>query len=306
MKDTNFKVDAKTRLAAALRTTMGLSNKKAKQIVYTGKVRVNGKPALDPAQMVDIGQTIDVNWTRPKPKQGRVASDHLIYRDAELIVLNKPAGLLSTSTNQAERDTALTVARTLCRGGKPPHVVHRLDKDTSGLIIFARGTKAARQMRLLIDANEVERTYFCVVDGIPTPSEGTISSTLIRDNGKGRRGSRDGSFQVQRPTKTLSIVTPKYGKHAITHYQSVAQTDGRTAMEVRLQTGRTHQIRIHMAELGCPLIGERVYAKQSDAHRHALHAGRLSLPHPFKTDKLAFKAPWPADLEKVSPIGANW
>lgn len=306
MQDINVKVDSASRLAIAIRMIMGLSHKKAKQIVYTGKVRVDGKLVLDPAYPLKAGQTIDVNWARPKPKQGHVASEYLVYRDAELIVLNKPAGLLSTSTSQAERDTALTVARTLCRGGKPPHVVHRLDKDTSGLILFARGTKASRQMRLLIDGNEVKRTYFCVVDGIPTPAEGTISSTLLRDNGQGRRGSRDGSFRTQKPTKTLSIETPKYGKHAITHYQSVAQEGRRSAIEVRLQTGRTHQIRIHMAELGCPLLGERVYARQADAPRHALHAGRLSLPHPFKSEKLDFKAPWPDDLEKVTPIGVNW
>ena len=306
MKDINFKVDSETRLAAALRTAMDLSHKKAKQTVYTGKVHVDGALATDPAQILRPGQSVDVNWTRPRPKQGRNPSDLLVYRDAELIVIDKPAGLLSTSTGQSDQDTALVVARSLCRGGKSPQVVHRLDKDTSGLILFARGTKSARQMRLLIDAGDVQRTYFCVVDGDPKPPAGTISSTLLRDNGAGRRGSRQGSFRVQSPTKSLSVDTPKYGKHAITHYQCVANDGQRTAIEVRLQTGRTHQIRIHMAELGCPLLGERVYARQKDAPRHALHAGRLRLPHPFKNDELELRAPWPNDLEKITPIGVNW
>ena len=99
---------------------------------------------------------------------------------------------------------------------------------------------------------------------------------------------------------------PEYGKLAITHYTLVAHSDSHSALEVELETGRTHQIRIHMAELGCPLVGEKVYAKNTDASRQALHAGRLAFRHPFKDEIIRCEAPWPQDLKAVTPIGNKW
>ena len=299
-------VKRSSRLAALIKMELDISNGRAKQAIITGKVNVDNRMCLNPGEQVEEGAVVEVDWNRPRQSRGDVEPDYLVYRDSSLLVINKPAGVLATTTGAQEKGTALHIARTLCRGGKPPHVVHRLDKDTSGLMIFARGSRCARHMRMLIDAGDVTRTYFAVVAGRPKMANGTISSALLRDAGGGRRGSQRGSFNVTRSDSNVRPPQPEYGKLAITHYAVVAHSDSHSALEVELETGRTHQIRIHMAELGCPLAGEKVYARNTDASRHALHAGRLAFRHPFKDETIRCEAPWPPDLRAMSPIGNKW
>ena len=260
MTKQTIQVKRSSRLAALLKVELDMSNGRAKQAIITGKVSVGNNTCLNPGEHVDEGAVVEVDWNRPRVSRSDSEPDYLIYRDASLLVINKPAGVLATTTGAQEKGTALHIARTLCRGGKPPHIVHRLDKDTSGLMIFARGTRCARHMRMLIDAGDVTRTYFAVVAGRPKIQKGMITSALLRDAGGGRRGSQRGSFQVSRSGTKSRPPQPEHGKLAITHYSVVAHSDSHSAIEVELETGRTHQIRIHSG-LGCPLVGEKVYAK---------------------------------------------
>jgi len=306
LKPVEHTAEVPCRLLAAVRKITDLSNQKARQAIRTGKLTVDGTRILDPGHQVAAGQKIRLDWTAPRPQKTEPLGATLVHREANILIIDKPAGLLSTPTMAQEARTAVTAARTLCTGGKPPVVIHRLDKATSGLLIFARGTKMARLLRAAIDARDVERTYYCVVKGQPRLAEGTIVSALLRDAGHGRRGSRRGTFRVLRAGEKLPEPDTGAGKWAVTHYRSVGQAEGKTALEVSLGTGRTHQIRIHLAEAGCPILGERVYDRGTDEHRQALHAGRVSFVHPYSGKSLSFRSPWPPDLGNVTPIGSTW
>ncbi len=305
MKPTEYPVNKVGRLDATVRSCADLSNKRARDVVRTGKVSVDGVRVVDPAVKVKPGQTIRLDWAAPNPKKNMPHGLELIYRDADLLVVNKPAGLLSTPTSEEEPNTAAAGARRFCRGGKPPLVVHRLDKDTSGLLVFGRGQTAARALRNAIDSKSMTRMYRCVTRQAPRTSEGTICSFLVRDAGRGRRGSFKGSLTVLNPD-TKPIQTKGTGKWSVTRYRTVDSNEKGAALEVWLETGRTHQIRIHLAEIGCPIVGEKVYAKRIDTCRQVLHAARLVVPHPRSGELMEFESSWPTDLGKVTPIGKGW
>ena len=129
---------------------------------------------------------------------------------------------------------------------------------------------------------------------------------LIRDTGRGKRGSRKGSLKIRAIGDKDPGPMPGRGRLAITRYRVVAQSSGCVAMEVTLKTGRTHQIRIHLSEIGCPLLGERVYGKIEGAQRQALHSGFLKLEHPVTKEIMSWSSPWPKDLAQLSPLGSDW
>ncbi len=170
-------------------------------------------------------------------------------------------------------------------------VVHRLDKDTSGLLVFARTQEAQRQLKSQFRAHTVTRRYLALAEGNLTAT--TFRSRLIPDRGDGRRGS---------------TTNPRLGREATTHVRPVERVRGATLLECRLETGRTHQIRIHLAEAGHPLVGERVYAKSGTAHRIGaprimLHACELGFDHPTLERRLSFHQEAPADfLELVQKL----
>jgi 23S rRNA pseudouridine1911/1915/1917 synthase len=169
-------------------------------------------------------------------------------------------------------------------------VVQRLDKETSGLVVFARSVVAERGLGKQFHAHTVMRRYLAVVPGSLAPQR--IATSLVRDRGDGRRGSTD---------------NPTLGKEAITHVDVVGRLRGYTLLSCRLETGRTHQIRIHLAELGHPVCGDKVYHRKpsgevrpdrSDAPRLALHAAELGFQHPVTSEELFWSMPLPADLEQ--------
>lgn len=301
-----FSTPAAGRLDALLKTASGLSNSKSRAAVSTGKVFVGGERVLDPATYLAAGVQVELRPNAPDPARNEPMGLRLVFRDEHLLIVDKPAGLLSAPIPDSEEQTALHAAYKLSRGGDRPRNVHRLDKETSGLLIFARTGEAARLLRKMMDAHEIRRVYRCVVQGVPQPASGMISSMIVRDTGEGRRGSRPSTFKV-RPLNTPDPgPAPGYGKLAVTRYETVVSKDARSALEVWLSTGRTHQIRIHLAELGTPVLGERVYARVPGAPRQALHAARLSFQHPVTHELMRFESPWPADLANVTPIGPGW
>jgi 23S rRNA pseudouridine1911/1915/1917 synthase len=293
------------RLDAVLKRLCGLSNSRTRAAIASGKIFVDGERVFDMAVRLAVGMRIELKAHAPNPVKTEPLGLKLVYRDDHLLVVDKPAGLVSAPIPDSDEQTALHAAKRLAKSGRPKNV-HRLDKDTSGLLLFGLTLEATRALRHLIDQHEVHRLYRCVVAGVPKPPAAVVSSMLLRDTGDGKRGSRPSTYRV-RPLGTPDPgPMPGYGKLAITRYQTVLTRGDRAALEVWLSTGRTHQIRIHLAELGCPVLGERVYAKVPGARRQALHAARLSFQHPITHQALSFSCPWPADLAELQPRPSDW
>ena len=298
---------AEKTLAAILRALVpGQSWSDVRRLIESRRAKINGELCLDPARRVHEGETVEV-LPRPaaKPKQPeQVTIRHL---DEHVVVLEKPSGI-NTVRHPAERAwtarrKALSptledlVPRLILRQvgrrqkGPPPRlrVVQRLDKETSGLVVFARTVAAERGLGKQFHAHTVHRRYLAVVRGY-VPAQ-TVRGRLVRDRGDGRRGSTP---------------LPNQGKQAVTHLEPVERLSGYTLVACRLETGRTHQIRIHLAELGHPVCGERVYGGEvgaaprpddSGAPRLALHAAELGFIHPISTEALRWTMPLPADLQ---------
>jgi 23S rRNA pseudouridine1911/1915/1917 synthase len=297
--------DAGATLAALLRERLSnLSWSSVRRHITQRRVRLNGELCLDPARRVKEGDAVEVlAQSAPKPRHAQALT--IRYKDAHLVVVEKPAGL-STVRHPSERGwpaqrKALTptledlVKEVLADGtkGPPPRlrIVHRLDKETSGLLVFARSVIAERGLGQQFRAHSVVRRYLALVAGALSPQR--IESQLVRDRGDGRRGS----------TKL-----PDVGKQAITHVEVVERLAGYTLVSCRLETGRTHQIRIHLAELGHPVCGERVYRRllggaefpdKSRAPRLALHAAELGFQHPATLQDMHWTMPLPADLQRL-------
>jgi 23S rRNA pseudouridine1911/1915/1917 synthase len=304
------------RLQALVRVALDLTHSRARDAISTGKVRVDGVLVRDPGAAVKAGQRLQFVENAPRPERVEPFGVRTVYIDDDILVIDKPSGLLSapvptSSDSEAPEKSALHAAQQLCKGPRRPKVVHRLDKLTSGLMVLARSVESARVLRAALDEHSVRRGYRCVVEGRPPEPSALISSMLIRDRGDGKRGSRMGTFRLRPMESPSPGPMPGGGKVAVTRYETAHAVHGRTALEVRLDTGRTHQIRIHLAELGCPILGEAVYVEQGrgsvpGAVRQALHAAILELVHPINGKTLRFESPWPADLADVTPRGAHW
>jgi 23S rRNA pseudouridine1911/1915/1917 synthase len=220
----------------------------------------------------------------------------IVHEDSQVVVIDKPAGVSSVPYEPRETGTALDLIRDAWRRQKRPatdqalHTVHRIDKDTSGLLVFAKTKKAERDLAMQFRAHSVERTYLCVGHG--NVVGGRIESRLVDDRGDGLRGS---------------VRVGDHGKTAITHVRAVRPLAGATLCEVQLETGKTHQIRIHMAERGHPLVGERVYVRDFEAAgrrviespRLLLHAATLGFVHPVTHASVSFESPLPEDFQAV-------
>ena len=255
---------------------------RVKQLLRFRRVTVNGVPVTRFDHPLKAGDRVAVTDTGPDPAGDslRGAGVRILYQDADLIAVDKPAGLLSVATAGERADTAfarLNAYLTARREGRP-FVVHRLDRETSGLLLFARSPGA--RDRLQADWGRVTKTYLAVVAGEPQPPAGTVRNFVTE--GKDLRvrasaGPRPGS------------------KEAVTHYRVVAARGGRWLVEVDLGTGRKHQIRVHLAGLGCPVVGDRVYGPTTaPARRLCLHAWRLALDHPATGGRVEFESPPPA------------
>jgi 23S rRNA pseudouridine1911/1915/1917 synthase len=298
-------------LAALLRRHQSDESwKQIRRFIQARHVKLNGELCLDPARRLKEGDTVEL-LDRPLPKPRGEESIVIRHLDVHIVVVEKPSGL-STVRHPTERDwpearRALSptlddlVAKMIARGRKTRQpgaggrararlrVVHRLDKETSGLLVFARTVLAERGLGKQFHAHTVQRRYLAIVGGHLEPR--TITSTLVRDRGDGRRGSTEFTDQ---------------GKKATTHIEIVERLPGYSLVACRLETGRTHQIRIHLAEEGHPVCGEKVYnrqpgegakADQSGAPRLALHAAELGFTHPVTGAALHWEMPLPPDLE---------
>ena len=280
-----------TRLDKLASERFGLSRRAAQDAIRNGRIDLGGERCDEPGREVETDAAIAFFPNRPKARkvQGRL---RVLYEDRHLMIVDKPAGLLTLPTTDRERDTLLERAgRYLSiRYGVRPFVgiVHRLDKDTSGALALALSPAVGRQLQAMFKAHELERQYLAVVEGAVRRETGTIDLALVTDRGDLRRGVARG---------------PDEGRRAVTHFR-VIERFGPVAslLAVWLETGRTHQIRIHMAEMGHPVVGERVYRPKTQPrckatfHRQALHAQTLGFTHPITGESIRAEAPVPKDM----------
>ncbi len=264
----------------------------AKRHVTTGKIFVDGNIVTEIDHRLAIGQQVELRLGARRPLDPE-REGVLVFDDAHVVVIDKPAGVSSVPYEDRETGTAMDLVRgSWRRDGKAAttialHVVHRIDRATSGLLAFAKSKRAEIGMQAQLRAHEMERMYICVAHGKVTP--GRIESQLVADRGDGIRGSTS---------------DPNRGKRAITHVAVRQSLRGSTLCEVRLETGKTHQIRIHLAESGHPLVGEPVYirnytGKLINSPRMLLHAATLGFIHPITGERISLSSPLPPDFTAV-------
>ena len=273
------------RLDQFLATHLG-SRAQAQRQIEAGAVTRGGLPARK-NDRVRAGETIEVRAAAPAAPlldddPSRIA---VVYEDGDLLVVDKPAGMV---VHPAGPHRGGTLSEALlargAAGGEPwrPGIVHRLDRDTSGLLVVAKGDEAHRRLAAALAAREVVREYLALVEGRPPARTGTIDAPLGRD----RRARTRRSIDTDRP------------REARTHFSLEEALPAATLLRVRLETGRTHQIRVHFQAIGHPICGDREYggALRYGLRRQFLHAARLELAQPFSGEPLAFSAPLPDDL----------
>ena len=273
---------ASTALLPWLHQALGASMPKGRvtQLLRMGRIAVNGAAVTRHDHAIGPADTLALlpRAAAPADVSRPGCRVPVIHFDDNIIVVDKPAGLLSVATETNTTDTAFTRLRQWLeqnRGGRP-FVVHRLDRETSGLLLFARS--AEMRDRLQAGWDHVSKIYLALCSGVPHPPEGTIDSYLEEgDDLKVRVRPREGGG----------------AKRAISRYRALATRRGITLMEVALETGRKHQIRVHMASLGCPVAGDRVYGS-GEGPRMALHAWKLAFQHPGTGHDMAFEAPPPS------------
>jgi 23S rRNA pseudouridine1911/1915/1917 synthase len=304
-------------LAAVLRRFLRCNWPETRKLIRNGQVRLDGKPCLDPARILRRGQQLRVTMPAPGGHSGRKphpakrktssAAPIIRYADEHIVVVEKPAGL-TTVRHASERaefgkraqrylpPTLTDLLPGLLDRGKSRRqgrirAVHRLDRDTSGLLVFARTVAAERHLGKQLRGHGVGRKYLALVRG--HAKNGRIESSLVEDRGDGRRGSTN---------------LPGQGKRAVTHVRVLEQIGDFALVECELETGRTHQVRIHLGEQGTPLCGERVYDRPvhgaplpdaSGASRPMLYASFLQVEHPATGKRLSWTSSISGDMQSL-------
>lgn len=268
-----------------------LSRSRIQQLIRAGLITVDDKPTK-PGILVETGMQVTLRIPPPPSATPLVAQPFpldVVYEDDELLVIAKPAGLVvhpgAGHTHNTLVDALLTHCPTLSTGESDrPGIVHRLDRDTSGLLIVAKTERALEHLRAQFKQHRVQKSYLALVHGCPPTPQGVIEAPVGRD---------------PRWRQRMAVIPG--GRAARTAYQQLASLGDYTLLCVRPETGRTHQIRVHMAWLGIPVAGDRVYGRRREQvpmPRQFLHAWQLSFEHPAGTH-LSLKAPLPTDLRAV-------
>ncbi|HLJ03356.1 MAG TPA: RluA family pseudouridine synthase [Solirubrobacteraceae bacterium] len=276
---------AGTRLDVFLAEAAG-SRAQAQHLIDAGRVRVDGTVARK-RHLVRAGEVVEVSPVdRAGPEPGPAASFTIAYEDEYLLVVDKPAGVV---VHPARGHWTGTLAQALvghgAAGGEEGRagIVHRLDRDTSGLLVVARDDAVHRALKELLAARKLSREYLALVDGHPSARTGTIDAPIGRD----------------RRDRQLVSLNSDVPREARTHFEVVELLPAAALLRVSLETGRTHQIRVHMAAIGHPVCGDRQYgvAGRYGLERQFLHAGRLAFVHPITGVAVDVTSPLPADLE---------
>jgi len=274
-----FTANEKTTLLPFLNTQLkGWTRSKIKQRLKTGCVFVDGQSVTQHNHELNVGSQVEVRASEKGIPRGTELLE-ILYLDRDLIVINKPAGLLSVATANENKEHALAMLRNqLSRPKRSVKLwpVHRLDRDTSGVLMFA----TSREMREAVNENwsSAEKTYLAIVEGCPNPSQGTIDQPLWMDPEKYH----------------MNVGAHPEAKNAITHFNALKTANNRALLEVQIETGRQHQIRAHLSWLGHSVIGDPRYG--SDGPRLGLHSLRLSITRPDTGKRLTLETPPPDDF----------
>jgi len=257
------------------------SRRTRKQVLAAGRVRVNGTTVRADVRLT-VGDVVEI--AAKEAVVALPAGVRLVHEDDELVVVDKPAGLLTIATAHERERTLYAALTARARPGRV-FIVHRLDRAASGLLVFARSPLAKERLQAQFASHAVERTYFAVIEGRPAQASGTVRSRLL-DDAPGRvRETRD----------------PGRGRPAVTHWRVVGAGARHALVEVRLETGRRNQIRVHLAGIGHPIAGDAAYGARTDPFRRlALHAHVLGFDHPRTAARLRFVSPAPRGFAKLA------
>jgi 23S rRNA pseudouridine1911/1915/1917 synthase len=293
------------RLDKALAEASGLSRERVKALIGQGAVSVGGKTVSQAASKTseDTDFAIVVPAAAEATARPQDIPLAVVFEDEHLIVVDKPAGLVVHPAAGHPHGTLVNALLHHCAGRLSgiggvarPGIVHRIDKDTSGLLVVAKSDAAHEGLARQFADHSIERVYLAVVNGHPTPREGTISE-------------RVGRSDTNRKKMAVLAKDSSRGKHAVTHYKVVRTMTECALLECRLETGRTHQVRVHLASIGHALLGDPVYGRANprlrpvlkalDFRRQALHAAVLGFVHPVTGDRLRFASDLPQDMEEL-------
>lgn len=256
-----------------------LTRTEVKRFLKFESVIVNGKPVTQFDRMLRPGDDVRVLTKGESRGLSGLGNAKIVFEDEWILVADKPPGLLTVATEKEREKTLyyrlMHYQREKSGGRERIFIVHRLDREVSGLLIFAKSEDV--KLKLQRSWDRFEKYYTAVVEGTPPEAEGTVQSFLSEDK-LGNVTSSD------RPSRE--------GREAVTHYRVVSSSRGRSVLEISIETGRKHQIRVHMSGLGCPIAGDDRYGAQTDPYRRlALHAAELRIIHPVSGEPLTFKRP---------------
>ncbi|HIV67486.1 MAG TPA: RluA family pseudouridine synthase [Candidatus Butyricicoccus stercorigallinarum] len=270
-----------------------LTRSAIQNLMRDGCVTLSGAPLRKNAKAAAGGEI----WVElPEPKLSEVVPEDIpldiVYEDADIVVVNKPRGMVVHPAPGNWSGTLVNALLYHCgdslsgiNGEIRPGIVHRIDKDTSGLLVVAKNDRAHQALAQQIQEHAAGRRYYAVVYGAPREDKGTIDAPIAR-------------HRLDR--KKMAVV--EGGREAVTHYEVLERYRGYTYLTFLLETGRTHQIRVHMAHIGHPIIGDPLYGPAKDKWKlggQCLHAGRLTLTHPSSGERMTFEAPLPAYFTTV-------
>ena len=280
-----------------------LSRERLKALILAGAVLLDGKPTTRPSVKLAPGMqyAIAIPTARPLDTQAQDIALSIAFEDEHLLVVDKPAGLVVHPAAGHADGTLVNALLHHCAGQLSgiggvarPGIVHRIDKDTSGLLVVAKTDAAHLGLAAQFAAHSINRRYVAIVQGRPSPANGTIRGNIGRSD---------------HDRKKMAMVGEGRGKHAVTHYTTEERLGGASRVECRLETGRTHQVRVHMASIGHALLGDPLYSrppkllrdllKAADFRRQALHAQRLRFIHPVTETECDFFSPIPADMAEL-------
>ncbi len=278
-----------------------LSRERLKVLINAGQVTQGGVPMRDPSRKARAGEAFQIAVPAPTAAHNEAQDIPLViaFEDEHLIVLNKPAGLVVHPAAGNLDGTLVNALLHHCRGSLSgiggvarPGIVHRIDKDTSGLMVAAKTDRTHEGLARQFAAHSIDRRYRAIVGGRPMPAAGSVDAPLARS-----------------PNNRKKVAIVQGGKRAVTHYRSLEPLREATLVECRLETGRTHQVRVHMASIGHALLGDPVYGRTKHAHkgvletlgfrRQALHAAHLGFIHPVTGDHLSFDSAMPPDMQEL-------
>src|SRR3954454_3585241 len=280
-----------------------LSRERLKALIRSGAVEAQGAAVRDPATKVKGDEVLKVAVPEPTPAHNEPQDIPLtmVFEDEHLLVVDKPAGLVVHPAAGTFDGTLVNALLHHCGGSLSgiggvarPGIVHRIDKDTSGLLVVAKTDVAHEGLARQFAAHSIDRRYLAIVSGVPKANGGTVDAPLARSATN---------------RKKIAIVEGARGKRAVTHWKRLNVVRNAALIECRLETGRTHQVRVHMASIGHPLVGDPVYGrsgknhgktlKQLGFHRQALHAAELGFTHPVTKRALSFASPLPPDMQEL-------